>query len=694
LRDYRGLRRDLIHDAILVPKASRTVNSGVVQARDSANSTSQPVARTSSPLTVLPGIGPRRAEHFATSFGVQDLGGLLHLLPRRYQLKAEHRTIEQLVDGDRARITGAITKVWMFRPRGRHTVLSVRLEDDSGTVDALFFNQPYLRKSLEIGQVLTLEGKASLSRGRQLLGARRVQAEEGKDTVCLDAIYPEAEGLSSGLVARTIEAAYTWAAQDFGPEEPLPEFMLGLAQVPTYAQALHRLHFPTDLAQVEFARRRLALGEVLRLELARLKLVNQPQLRRTPEIEPQVWQRIFARIPFRLNEDQQQALQEMRADLEAGATLRRLLHGEVGSGKTVIAFALALAIAATGGQVALLAPTEILARQHLATFGKWLQGSRLPIVALLGDDTAAQRRASLAQLASGRACIAIGTHALFGPKVRFRQLDLVVFDEQHRFGVRQKAALVSKGEKPHVLTMTATPIPRTLAWARYGALDACILRSRAGNHANIQTRVQSLDQWPKVAAELAEHFRRGLRAFVVAPRIDGPEGLLALAHELKVGAWRGLPIALVHGRLPGAEVARAVADFQAGRVLALLGTSVVEVGLDVPNVPRMVVLGAQRFGLASLHQLRGRLARGPEAEPGRCDFLADSEALDRLKCLEICQDGFQVADLDLELRGPGVLQGQAQHGHAGFQIFDPASDQDLVDLMSHKEIRNWLADQG
>jgi ATP-dependent DNA helicase RecG len=679
--------------AILVPWAPRTVNSGVVQAQ-------KPVASTSQPLTVLPGIGPRRAELFSKSFGINDLEGLLKLLPRHYQAPAKDCLIEKLEHGARVRITGSIAKVWMFRPRGRRTVLAVRLLDATGTVDALFFNQPYLRSSFVPDQVVTLEGTASLRRNCQLLGARRLPAQRAQTPSVLEAIYPQTEGLSAGLIARTIQSVYAWAEQELGskhslgPAEVLPEFMLDLAQVPTLALALYRLHFPRDLAEVENARRRLALAEVLRLEHARIRASQRLKPAQPTALDTKVWTRILARIPYVLTEDQSRALQDLRLELDRGVTLRRLIHGEVGSGKTVIAFAMALAIAAGGGQVAILAPTEILARQHLDTFHQWLQGSRLRVVGLLGDDPVAQRRASLAQLASSRPCIAIGTHALFGPKVHFSKLNLVIFDEQHRFGVRQKANLVAKGDQPHVLTMTATPIPRTLAWAQYGALQPCILRSRAGNHAKVQTFVRSLEDWPRLAGELAGHLRQGRRAFLVAPRIDGPEGLLAVAKQLAQGPWRGLAMRCVHGRLTGAEVAQAVADFRAGRVVALLGTSVVEVGLDVANVPRMVVLGAQRFGLASLHQLRGRLARGSGAEPGRCDFLAEPEALERLQCLEKCHDGFQVADLDLEQRGPGMLRGQAQHGHGGFQVFDPARDLDLVNLLRRQEIRNWLANQG
>ena len=479
-------------------------------------------------------------------------------------------------------------------------------------------------------------------------------------------------------------------------EENLPPEVLKIAKVPQLPDAIRELHFPTTLEAVDAARRRLALGEILSFEALRLASValaaqagsassSDAQL-----LDPGVWERIYSRIPFQLTVDQEAVLQEFRDDLAEGIPLRRLLHGEVGSGKTAVAFALALAVVASGKQVALLAPTEILARQHVQTFRTWLRGASLQVRGLLGDDSARDRRICLNDLAIGTTQLAIGTHALFSPQVKFKNLGLVIYDEQHRFGVRQKAALAAKGKQPHVLTMTATPIPRTMAWAQYGALKPSLLRSRPGNLVDIQTRVRLVEQWPELAEELAVAMKKGERVFLVAPRIEGQNGLLQVFDDLREGSWNGLPMGMVHGRMDGAKVERVVRDFREGRLHALLGTSIVEVGLDVPGITRMAVLGAERFGLASLHQLRGRLARGKAATHGICDILANESSLARLKCLETCQDGFQVAQLDLEQRGPGTLRGVAQHGHKRFQIFDPQKDAEMLDLLRTKEIGNWL----
>jgi ATP-dependent DNA helicase RecG len=654
------------------------------------------------PLTALPGIGPKRAEAFARAFAVNSVSDLLRVLPKRYQEPARQAHAGDWPDGERVRVRGTVEKTWLFRPRGRRTVLGVRLRVEQGSIDALFFQQPWLRARFEDGKEVELEGKAATGRGLQLLAPRSVRPQEAVSER-LEAIYPEAAQLSAGQVSKAIQAAvdllYAAHAACGTPvadwvADPIPESIRKLVGVPALGAAWLGLHRPKDQAEVEASRRRLALGEVLRLERSRRAALPADAAPVRRAREERVWERILARIPFELTADQAQVLETLRADLLAGRTVRRLIHGEVGSGKTVIAFALALALAADGRQSAILAPTEILARQHLRTFEAWLQGSTLRMVRLLGDDPLPMRRAALADLAGGRALIAVGTHALFGDQVRFADLGLVVLDEQHRFGVRQKAALVNKGSAPHVLTMTATPIPRTLAWAAYGALDPCVLRTRPGSGGAVTTEVHAISAWREISPVMAARAAAGEPAFLVAPRIDGEGGLKALASSLQSGPWAKLKVGVVHGRMAGAEIEKQVQKFAAGRLHALAGTTVVEVGLDVPDVPQMAVFGAERLGLASLHQLRGRLARGMQARPGSCQIFATIEAVPRLKVLESCVDGFQVAETDLRLRGPGILRGLAQSGHGGFRVFDPIRDADLVQALRSQEIRNWLEDAG
>lgn len=641
------------------------------------------------PVSVLRGIGPARAQALAASIGVRTVGELLELVPQRYTDPARSTLLAELVDGELARVAVRVLAASLWR-RGGRTTLAVRIEDASGSAIATWINMPYLRQAFPAGRQVVLEGRASTRHGRRLYGARVVPADE-RTAGGLVPVYPEVPGLGGSQLRRLIAAAIAEAPP---LPDPLPPALRHLAAVPDRDVALRHLHRPPDRDALDAARRRLAWEEVLALERRRHRetVVATTALPRRA-LDPRVWQRIEARLPFRLSDEQRSVLAQLRGDLTGGARIARLLHGEVGSGKTAVAFALALAFAAEGAQIALLAPTEILARQHLATFRRWLAGARVEVAGVLGDDPAPARLAAREAIASGRAAIAIGTHALLVPELCFHDLALVIFDEQHRFGVRQKASLLAKGSSPHVLTMTATPIPRTLAWARYGALEPCVLHARPGA-GRVRTRLAALDEFPAWARAERDGLARGERLFLVVPRIDGPGGLLARAAALlgPDGPWSGLPAALVHGRLPGPEVEAEVDRFARREAVVLLGTTVVEVGLDLPAVPRMAVLDAHRLGLASLHQLRGRLARGPDGGEGECWLFADPAALPRLADLERHADGFAIAAADLAARGPGALRGLRQAGRSDFLLFDPVRDADLVEALRDPKVRSWLAD--
>ncbi len=636
-----------------------------------------------SPVAALPGIGPGRAGSLARA-GLRTVGDLLRLLPRGLEAPARPATAGDLAapaaaGASRLRLRVRVLGLSLWPPRGRRAVLTLRLESlapPGVRLKAFYFNQPYLKSKFALGQELELEGRLVDKSGPALIAPRCVEAGAARSQPA--PFYPEIEGVPAEVLRKALLAALP-ALEEL--PDPLAAELRARADLPALAEAWRAMHAPQDLAHFERGRRRLAFDEVVRAERAhRAELAAAGPPPRA--IAPAVWERIRARLPFPLNAEQEAVLAVVRAEWARGARVQRLLHGEVGSGKTAVAFAMALAIAADGGQAALLAPTEILARQHLERFRAWLAGARLPVCGLLGDDAPSARRAVRARLARREPLLAVGTHALLAPEIRFGALRLVVFDEQHRFGVRQKAQLLAKGHAPHVLTMTATPIPRTLAWARYGAIATSVLRARAGAGAPITTRVLPASAWCEEAALLRPRLAAGERAFFVAPRVDGPDGLLARAAILRDGAWRGLPLALVHGRMPGSAVAAELARFTRGEARVLCGTTEVEVGLDVPGDEHMMVVGAERLGLASLHQLRGRLARGAAASAGRCLFFCAPERLERLRLLEHCVDGFQVAEEDLAERGPGSLRGTRQHGVAGFRLFDPARDADLVALAS------------
>ena len=638
-------------------------------------------------LTVLKGIGPAKAKLFEEHFGVKTLEQLFRVMPLRYEEPAQCIPLEKWEDGQKVQVQGTIQSISMFRPPGRPATVCAQLrEPDGNYFEALWFRQPWRRKSLNEEQLLFLEGKVSKKDGKPRLLSPRIVLPGEVGQTCLTPIYSEAPGLSSAQLRKVLCFAFEHVGKI---PETLPGEILKEVRVPTLSEALHGIHAPQNADALECARRRIAWGEVLALELRRRK--KNPRTVTTDfQLPDAIWPRILSRLPFEFTEDQQAVWRTLRKDLESGQPLRRLLHGEVGSGKTAVAFALALAVVAQGGQVALLSPTEILARQHAQTFQAWLKGAALRQVSFFGDDTPAMRREALAATASGKAQVAIGTHALFGADVRFANLQLVLFDEQQRFGVRQKAALVAKGEKPHVLTMTATPIPRTLAWSRYGALDPCVLRSRAGNHAEIQTHVRAQDTWVDFARDMRHSLEQGMRMFVVCPKIEGEDGLLSQAQKTHQTVWKNIPHQVVHGRLPGAGVADAVEEFREGTLQVLWGTSIVEVGLDIPDIPCMAIQQAHHFGLASLHQLRGRLARGPQAKDGQCFLFSDPNSMDRLAPLTHCTDGFSVADLDLKTRGEGQLMGTKQHGRTSFRVFDPLRDTDLVDALRRPSVEAWL----
>jgi len=638
-------------------------------------------------VQMLPGLGPGRTELLAGA-RIRTIRDLLlrlpcaHLAPARpvtaADLGAAARGDAEAPGGERVRVSARVLSTSLWPPSGRRSVLTLRLcaaVAPEVVLRASYFSQPYLKKSFPEGRELCLEGVLSSRRGATLISPRVVNPEDPEDA--LQPQYDELPGVPPAVLRRAVRAALPALASW---RDPIPAHLLEAAELPSWSEALTIVHAPPNATALERARRRFALQEILRLERAHraARAAVSPSAERA--VAPEVWERIRARLPFRLNEDQDAALAGLRGELARGERLQRLLHGEVGSGKTAVAFALALAVIAGGGQAAVLAPTEILARQHLTQFRDWLHGARVSVVGLLGDDPTRARVAALARLAQPEPALVVGTHALFSPDVRFARLRLVVFDEQHRFGVRQKAALLAKGVAPHVLTMTATPIPRTLAWARYGALDPLVLRTRVGSSAPVTTRVLPAKDWLIEAARLRPLLEAGARAFFVAPRIDGEGGLLACSNALRAGPWSGLPMEQVHGRLAGAAIEAAVARFRRRESSVLCGTTVVEVGLDVPGVEHMLIVGAERLGLASLHQLRGRLARGPSAAAGECLIFGSEEAKSRLSRIEECTDGFQVAEADLATRGPGSLRGVRQHGAPGFRLFDPARDADLVEF--------------
>jgi ATP-dependent DNA helicase RecG len=574
----------------------------------------------------------------------------------------------------------------LYRPGRRRSILSLDLVDDSGSVKALFFNQPWqwerLRALQAAGREVVLAGKIGRTRSGTALLAPSVESEGAEDLAAptragasdWTPVYPTTEGLGQPLLRRLVEVVLEGCVG--AVRESLTPHVLSELELPPLPVALRDLHRPHGAEAFLRARRRVGFERLLALQarLVRSRRTRAEESARAVELSVPERAELVARLPFRPTDGQARVLGEILDDLARQRPMRRLLQGEVGAGKTLVALAACAAVARAGGQAALLAPTELLAEQHAAGLVRACQAFGVRTVLLTGSLRAAERRAALAEISAGRAGLAIGTHALFSADVRFARLDLAVIDEQQRFGVAQKRALLDKGHDVHALLMTATPIPRTLALCFYGDLEVSLLAERPPGRGTVETHVVEPDGREGVLRFLRERLELGERAFWVCPRIETDEDEVGEddeGREQVAGAdeaWRRLrggplgPLGVerVHGRIPAAERAASVERLREGRTHLLVGTSIVEVGVDVPEATVMVIEGAERFGLAQLHQLRGRVGRSPR--PSWCFLLGTEASSERLRFLEECTDGFAIAEEDLRRRGMGDLAGARQAG--------------------------------
>jgi ATP-dependent DNA helicase RecG len=652
------------------------------------------------PLTALPGIGPARAERLAR-LGLHAVRDLLLLVPRRLAEQPARSAVNAARDavGRRVCVGGHLKGLSFHRSGGRRSLLRARLADESGRIDLLFFNQPWQRERLGAlaasGEPVEAVGLVVETRSGPALSAPGVgtAAAPLPPAGALTPVYPATEGVTQGML-RTALAAALAEHLDCVPEA-LSASSRARFGLPALPDAVRALHAPGSAAEFVAARRRVALEPMLalqaRLAERRERVAPEARARAIPRGPgaAALFAPLFARAGFAPTRAQVRCLDEILADLASTTPMRRLLQGDVGSGKTAVACAAALAVCTAGGQVALLAPTELLAEQHHAALAGPLREQGVEAVLVCGSLPAAARRDAEERLASGAAAVAIGTHALLSAGVRFRRLDLAVIDEQQRFGVAQRRALVSKGADVHALTMTATPIPRTLALTVYGDLATSLLDELPPGRGPVETKVLDPREREAVEAALERRLARGERAFWVAPRIagddedaeaderDDPSGAEAAHRRLSRRLGR-FGVELVHGRLASDERAARVARFRAGASRLLVGTTVIEVGIDVPEATVLVVEGAERFGLAQLHQLRGRIGRGPGAST--CVLLARGAGAERARVLVETQDGFAVAEEDLRRRGMGELAGLRQAGALGHALGagDPEADVDLL----------------
>ena len=646
-------------------------------------------------LSTLPGVGPAREERLAR-LGLTSVRDLLLLVPRGLVRQGGRATVAQAArrSGEECSLRGSLSAPRIFR-QGRRSTVSADLADGTGTLRVLFFNQPWILERLRAlaaeGSEVELYGRIGAGKGGPaLLAPKLVPVERPLPPPgTILPVYPATEGVSQAFL-RELARRATDAHAD-RVDDPLPAGALESAGLPTLARAVRELHRPPSEEAFLAARRRLALE---RLVGAQARLLEAREARRAGRaravrLDQAEYERLVASLPFKPTRGQRDVMAEVRADLALPRPMRRLLHGDVGAGKTLVALLAIAAAVRAGGQAALLAPTEILAEQHFRALAPWLAEAGIEAVLLTGSRAAGERRASERALGSGSALLAIGTHALLSERSRFRRLDLVVIDEQQRFGVEAKRSLVAKGEDVHLLLLSATPIPRTLALTLYGDLDLSRLEEKPHGRGRLETRFVPTARKAAMLRFLDERMATGERVFWVCPRIEEKDDEIraseAAHEELSRSRLSTHGLELVHGRVPADERALRIERFRRGEARLLVGTSIVEVGLDVPEATVMVIEGAERFGLAQLHQLRGRVGRGPR--PSWCFLFAAATARERLAILVETTDGFRIAEEDLRRRGMGELAGLRQAGRDVEGLLDPEADLELV-LLARRLLRD------
>ena len=637
------------------------------------------------PVTYLKGVGPMRAESLRR-LGIITARDLLFHIPRRYEDASTVKPISSLEPGMDATIVGQVVSKGIIPTRKGLRIFQAVVRDDSGIIEASWPGQPFLDRTISKDDTLLLSGPVRFFHGRQLqpreyvnLGNESTGLSEGR----VLSVYPATEGLSfkviRGIVASNLDAMLPLV------REYLPRENLASLRLPALGDAIRMVHRPSSIADAHNGRDRLAFDEFLFMQILMRRSNRLARARRAGIAfvnRRELTTKLREALPYSLTSSQVKAIREIVDDMCSDRKMHRMLQGDVGSGKTIVALFASLLAMENGYQAAIMAPTELLAEQHFRTISRLLEPLDIRPLLVTGSLKTRERAAAAKAMSQNAPALVIGTHALVQESTQFEKLGFAAIDEQHRFGVEHRAALSAKGESPDVLLMSATPIPRSLALTRYGDLDVSTLTERPAGRQPVITRIRPEKKRDVVLDFVRRETDAGRQAYIVYPVIEESEktdlkAATTMFQSLSAGVFAGKNVALLHGRIPPAERDDTMRAFRDGKIDVLVATTVIEVGIDVPNATVMLVEHPERFGLSQLHQLRGRVGRGAEAS--YCILLGDvgPDSVERLRIFESTEDGFAIARADMEIRGYGNLFGEEQSGDEGYRIADPVRDEHL-----------------
>ncbi|RKJ41232.1 ATP-dependent DNA helicase RecG [Acutalibacter sp. 1XD8-33] len=630
------------------------------------------------PIQSLKGVGTQRTRLFE-KIGAPSVGALLRLYPRDYQDWSQPLPIAQAPLDTVCVVRATVArKPSQVRIPGGRLMCRCTVTDGESDLHLTFFNNKYIPSLLEEGRTYLFRGKISARGGRAMISPEFSGEEKASAIV---PVYPATQGLTSRMISHAVGNALSLLPDPL--DDPLPLPLRECYSLCHLGYALENIHFPRSMEDLEIARRRLIFEEFLVLQLGLMQIKDgrqEPNLHPIPNRYPEDF---AALLPFRLTGAQQRAIAQGVADMAGKSPMNRLIQGDVGSGKTAVAAALCWPVIQSGCQAALMAPTEILAAQHYQSLSALLEPAGVRCALFTGSIPAAERRKQAEALARGETGLAIGTHALIGEKIAFHNLGLVITDEQHRFGVNQRVALAQKGASPHLLVMSATPIPRTLALMAYGDLDVSVLDELPPGRRQVETYLIGPDKRERAFRYVQKYLDEGRQGYLICPLVEEGEtgGVMDVETyaTLVRKAFPGTVVDVLHGKMKPAQKERVMENFAEGRTQLLVATTVVEVGVDVPNAAIMLIENAERYGLSQLHQLRGRIGRGAWQSTGILVAGSDSPgSLERLRLFKSTNDGFAIADADLKLRGPGDFFGQRQHGLPQLKLAGSAMNLDLL----------------